>query len=224
MVPPRVSDLVNNQIEGGRGEAGEEEIYLTDKRCTFTNRRKFIRQARRARERTYDRTCARVYVCITTRRKYAEIRGRSKCRSECIRFAKYLRAALPACRFYAEIIKFDEVMGHCASTKIYPLRALVEFASRRFSRGPRGRESRVSREGKKKVERKRSVRTVTRVSCAAPRDLQLIVTVKLQVQVSFFLRYTAVTINHRDEADKRVTSAIPRLTRCGFRLAELINN
>lgn len=136
-----------------------------------------------ARVRAYIRTRARMYVRITTRRKYAEIRGRSKCRSECIRFAKYLRAA---CRFYAEIVKFDEVTGHCASTKIYPLRALVEFASRRFSRGPRGCESRVSREGKKKVERKRSVRIVTRVSCAAPRDLQLIVTVKLQVQVSFF--------------------------------------
>lgn len=57
-----------------------------------------------------------------------------------------------------------------------------------------------------------------RVKCYAPlctRGLQLIVGVKLQVH---FLRHVAVTINHRDEADKRVTSAILWLTRRSFRL------
>lgn len=60
MAQPRVSDLVNDQIERGKGGLRRErDIYLADKRRAFTHRRKFI--AGTPRESAY--ACVRARVC-----------------------------------------------------------------------------------------------------------------------------------------------------------------
>lgn len=157
--------------------------------------------------------CARACALITTRRKYAD--------SNVSALRNAARAALPACRFYAEIVKFNEVTRQTARQTKNLSRALASSSSVQmiFPR-PAGPRSRVSGEEKKRVEKKSRANCYARLLCRSSRSTTYCYGETSSTSFFFFLslRYTAITINHRDEADKRVTSAIPRLTRCGFRL------